>query len=185
MSENLPAVRNGDDGEPKTGELFEEIMNPKKRALLCAVAQCSGILLACQLAGVHWQSHYHWVTPGDKYFDPIYKTAFERAKKMSLEARENEIIRRGFHGFDKAIVYKGRVTGYTKEFSDLLALASMNADWPEKYHRKADDGQRDSVTTIQIVNYQGGAIGGGQQVGPKPVEQQEQLGGVKVSIDKS
>lgn len=149
-SNNLPAVI-PKDYEP-IGSVFQEIENPKKRAFLVAVSRTSEICRAAQIANINIGSHYHWSNPGP-WYDPQYVEAFKRAKRMSLDYRESEIIRRGFHGYDKPIIHKGQITGYYKEYSDLLAVVSMNADNPEKYHRNPTPDLNSAPVTINIVSY--------------------------------
>jgi hypothetical protein len=146
---------NGDFAEPES--VFAEISNPKKRAYLRAMAQTGGVWLAEQLCGVSTDSHYAWYYPPtpekpNKYYDPAYASAFDRAKRMSLDFRESEVVRRAFHGNDKPIIYQGRITGHYKEYSDILAMFSLNGDMPDKY-RPAPSAVNLAPTTINIVEY--------------------------------
>ena len=71
---------------------------------------------AAERAGISTSSHYRWLEKGDDY-----KDAFQVAYERSTKVLESEAIRRAT-GYEKPLVYKGEVTGYVQEHSDLLLM---------------------------------------------------------------
>ncbi len=82
--------------------------------------------MATRAAGIARATHYQWL---DK--DPEYADKFERATKQASRVFADEITRRGVHGVDKPVRYKGRVVGHLREYSDACLLAAAKAHIPE------------------------------------------------------
>lgn len=80
------------------------------------IATGGSIRKAAERAGISTSSHYDWLSKQDNY-----KAAFELAYDRSTKTLEAEAIRRA-RGYEKPLVYKGEVTGYVQEHSDLLLM---------------------------------------------------------------
>lgn len=132
---------------------FPHIKDVRKRLFLKALSSTPFVVLAEQMCGVPRVTHYRWNNPNSRFYDPDYAACVPIAHEMGVDACESELGRRAFHGTDKPISYKGQITDHYKEYSDLLAIAYMNAHRPQRYHRSAESPERDVKYTINIVNY--------------------------------
>lgn len=117
--------------------LFPEITSPKKRAYLTAYAETGGIVLAGQVANVHWRNHYNWIRT-----DSLYAEAFERARSVACDLFEDEVTRRGFHGTDEPQFYRGNICGYIRRYSDILLMYKLNGERGDKFKRRAAEAPR-------------------------------------------
>ena len=72
---------------------------------------------ACRVAEVGRRTHYDWI---DR--DPAYAARFEETHEAAVDDAEAELRRRGIHGYDEPIVYKGEVVGTVKKYSDACLI---------------------------------------------------------------
>ncbi len=82
--------------------------------------------MAARAANVTRAQHYYWLEK-----DEGYARRFEEAKRKSARVFADEITRRGVHGVDKPVRYKGKVVGHLREYSDACLLAAAKAHIPE------------------------------------------------------
>jgi hypothetical protein len=122
--EHVPAPNNEEEYLPKIclSRRFPKVHGVKKRRFLEALASCGGIREASRRTGIAIRSHYYW-----KETDPAYVEALDFVTTVQNDVFKEEIARRGFHGYNKPIIYKGKITGYYREFSDELAKLEMKA----------------------------------------------------------
>lgn len=66
----------------------------------------------------------------DAKFQKLQAAALEKG----IEAQENEVRRRAFHGVKSPVFYKGVIVGYETKYSDTLAQFMLSAH-KEKYRR--------------------------------------------------
>jgi hypothetical protein len=141
-------------------------MSPEKhkaRAFLAAIRVVPSITFAAKAAGIHRRSHYFWL---EKW--PGYKAAFETARLQGIDALEDEVTERAMIGVFRPNVYQGEfvyeqvwdeekarfVDDKTRplgvwEKSDMLALARVRAEKPEKYAQRG---------AVELTGKDGGAI---------------------------
>ena len=105
--------------------------HPKKAAFLAAYAECGIVSKACKLAEVGRATHYVWINEDDEY-----KTAFEEAHRIAIEAMECEARRRAMEGWLEPVFYQGEECGYVRKFSDTLLIFMMKGAMPEKYRER-------------------------------------------------
>lgn len=93
---------------------------------LSAFVAYAHVGIASRAAKVTRTQHYYWLD-----HDEDYARRFERATKQASRVFADEIVRRGVHGVDKPVRYKGRVVGHLREYSDACLLAAAKAHIPE------------------------------------------------------
>jgi|GEM_PF-1247603 len=125
-------ARPADDGTAEFRDLFREVINHRQRAFLVGYVQSLGIRSAARLSGVSRQSHYEWLRD-----DPLYREHFEHAKRMLADSAEEEVCRRAYRGYDTPVIYRGRITGYYKSYSDALAMFMLKGLKPAVYRDNA------------------------------------------------
>lgn len=110
---------------------------------------------AALLSGVDRDNHYLWMKK-----DPEYALAFEEAWSRGLDVLEAEIHRRAFIGVRKPVFHAGKraldfeldeagnpkldahgkpiaVPAVIIEFSDTLAMFTLNGERPHKYRQRS------------------------------------------------
>ncbi len=70
--------------------------------------------------------------------NPWFEEFIEEAIEEGSDELEEEATRRAVKGIDKPIVYKGEITGYTKEYSDTLLIFLLKARRPEKFRERQE-----------------------------------------------
>ena len=74
---------------------------------------CGRLGAACESVGI-CKGHLYHLFDRDPEFEKWVRAMQDRA----VDVAEDELIRRGVVGYEKAIYYKGRIVGHVKEFSD-------------------------------------------------------------------
>lgn len=67
--------------------------------------------------------------------DPAFAAAFEEARRTFVERAEAEVYRRGMEGWEEPVYQGGEQVGTVRKYSDVLLLANLNANAPEKWRR--------------------------------------------------
>lgn len=118
--------------EPAAGhaESFPEVLNPKKRLYLQALAAGTRYGTAARLAGVDVDTGYNW---RHDQRDAAFQDALLRALRMGIEAAESELYRRGVHGYEKPVYQGGRLVGTVQEYDTTAAIFWLKGNAPEKY----------------------------------------------------
>lgn len=70
---------------------------------------------ACSAAKVSVGAYYKWLAN-----DSLFIEAFERSKANTLPILEEEMIRRGLHGYLEPVYYQGELVGEVRKYSDKL-----------------------------------------------------------------
>lgn len=91
---------------------------------------CGDRTAAAQSAGVSPLFLERWIRDDSKV-----KEAVEEAQRVGFMGLESEAIRRGVHGIDEAVWYKGEVVGSQRKYSDTLLAKMLEARTPE-YSKK-------------------------------------------------
>ena len=130
--------------------LLPSTLKPTQRRWLAAFLATGNLREACRIAGFSWSSHYSWLRS-----DPAYSKAYEEAKELVADAAEDCLHARGVDGYDKPLVYKGKITAWYKEFSDVCLVTWLKANKPTKF--------RDSLVNLTsnspaIINISLGSI---------------------------
>lgn len=153
-AQNLPAVVDSNYDDGRDHHSFDDIDHPRQRKFLQALARVGAPTAAERLTGINRDNHYWWL---DKDPDELrrkrYSAAVKRAIKLAGDSWEDEVAQRAFIGYQKPIVYKGEITGYTVEKSDILAMFRLNGERPEKYHSNSAPIANSAPVTINITNY--------------------------------
>ncbi len=126
------AEKPADDDAGEFRDLFREVINHRQRAFLVGYVQSLGIRSAARLSGVSRQTHYEWLRD-----DPLYREHFERAKRMLADSAEEEVCRRAYRGYDTPVIYRGKITGYYKSYSNTLAMFMLKGMKPAVYRDNA------------------------------------------------
>lgn len=122
-------------------DIFPEISEPKKKAFLYAYCEVMNITRAAKAADHTPRNHYHWMAN-----DPVYASAFHRAKAVGADMLECEAVRRAQEGVRRLKFYQGQPitdpeTGkpyFEHEYSDTLLIFLLNGAKPEKYKHRVE-----------------------------------------------
>jgi len=79
------------------------------------------ITKACEEVGIQRRTFYQWMKKKGKTADRFRKLV-EQAKKVGVEALEDEARRRGMDGYNKPVFYQGAECGVIREYSDTLLI---------------------------------------------------------------
>lgn len=69
---------------------------------------------------------------------PEFDAACNEALQEAVDYMESEVIRRGFQGVKKKIYYQGKEVGEETQYSDTLALRTLEALSPDKWASKSN-----------------------------------------------
>lgn len=108
--------------KPEPPEYLQHITDPKHKAFLIAYGNMGSIAGAAESANIPVGTCYRWVNPGQGTYTGVqaFKEGFEKAKRAFGDTLEK--------------LAWSRVTDPTgNRGSDVLLLALMNANMPEKY----------------------------------------------------
>jgi hypothetical protein len=79
----------------------------RKLAFLEAFAITGNISKAAEVAGIHRQSHYDWLSDGEG--GPAYKKAFDQAEEEFADRVRDMVRRRAIDGVPEPIVWQGTI----------------------------------------------------------------------------
>lgn len=102
-------------------------------AFFDALGRTGNVLLSCKAAHIGRRAVYTQRNKSDR-FRKLWDEALEDATDM-LEA---EARRRGMHGTERGVYYKGRKIDTVKETSDTLLIFLLKAHRPEKFRDNYD-----------------------------------------------
>jgi hypothetical protein len=112
---------------------------------LATLAETGNVRASSEAAGIDRKTAYEW-REQDETFKALWKEALDNA----IDLLEEEAWRRGYHGVDKPIVYKGKVTSTYKEYSDRMLeilLKAHRKKFRDKTEITGEDGGPISVVT--------------------------------------
>jgi hypothetical protein len=70
--------------------------------------------------------------------DEDFNTNCIEAERMARDLLEREAMRRGSEGFDRPIIYKGKITGTYTDYSDPLLQTLLRGNVPSKYKDRTE-----------------------------------------------
>lgn len=114
----------------------------QQAAFLTALVQAGGIISrAAKLCGVNRENHSIWLRE-----DETYRRRVDAAIEEANDEIEAEIVRRGQHGYDEPIVYKGKIsvdpqTGKplcVRRYDTTLLIFLAKARMPDKYRERIE-----------------------------------------------
>jgi hypothetical protein len=88
---------------------------------------------ACEVARVSRKTAYEY-----RKHDEAFATAWEDARRTSIQLLEDEAFRRAHDGTVKPIFQGGEEVGTVREYSDTLMIFLLKANDPEKYRERID-----------------------------------------------
>lgn len=100
----------------------------RKRKFIVALAETGIISQACARAGWSPATAY-----GLRKTDALFATAWEDALEVAADAAEAEAFRRGVHGVEKDVYFKGEKVGKEVLYSDRLLEMTLKARRPDKF----------------------------------------------------
>jgi len=103
------------------GEQFPHL-TLNQRTFLAAFSEVSTILRAAESSGIARCQSLPRLT------DPVYRRAFEHAKREAVDSLEAEARRRAVEGVWKPIFYRGEVCGWETLYSDSLMVSLLKAN---------------------------------------------------------
>jgi len=124
---------------------FSDIQHPQKRRWLAALAKTGRIRESERVTKIHARNHYVWLEK-----DPDYPALVDRAMAIAADFAEGEIFKRAFVGFKKPISYRGKITDWFTEYSDLLSIFWLKGAMPGKYRESLVSFTSTAPSAIQI-----------------------------------
>jgi hypothetical protein len=115
-----------DNSKHPWGEQFPHL-TLNQRTFLAAFSEVGTIVRAAESSGIARASHYQWLS------DPVYRRAFEHAKREAADTLEAEARRRAVEGIKKPVFYKGEICGWEMQYSDSLMTTLLKGNDPEKF----------------------------------------------------
>ncbi len=112
---------------------FQNVKHTKMRKFLQYYANSGSIVLSSQAADISYELHFYWMKNREGY-----NLLYEQAQAMHVDRLEREATRRAVDGVEKGIWYRGNRVGSEKQYSDLLLLAQLKANNPEKYKERTE-----------------------------------------------
>jgi hypothetical protein len=100
----------------------------REREFLDTLALTCNVSAAALAAGVGRSAVYQW-----RQVDPSFRAAWDEAEADAVDRLEGEAWRRAVEGVDRAIIFKGQITGTTKEYSDRLIEMLLKGHRPERF----------------------------------------------------
>lgn len=142
-----PPTELADDDKDLTEirKIFAELDNPLQRAFLAGFVRAKGIRRAERLSGVARNTHYTWMKKDERY-----EECFRQAKKIVADDAEEEVFQRAFHGFYMPIIYRGKIKGWYKCYSDMLAMFVLRGVKRGVYGPNAEP-EYDGPTSMHIT----------------------------------
>jgi hypothetical protein len=112
---------------------------------LATLRETGNVRCSCNASGIDRTTAYTW-----RQENETFKLLWRNAIDEAIDLLEEEAWRRGYHGVDKPIVYKGKVTSTYKEYSDRMLeilLKAHRKKFREKHEITGEDGGPISVVT--------------------------------------
>lgn len=105
----------------------------KKKIFVETFREKGIIRAACEAAGIRRGLHSSW-----KRSDPTFAEDCEEALEDAVDRIEKEMIRRGIDGFERPIIYQGKITGQYKDYSDALLITLAKGMRPQRYKDRTE-----------------------------------------------
>lgn len=102
---------------------------------------------AAKAAGIHRDTHYHWLKTSR-----AYAAKFRDAQLIRVELLETELRRRAFVGWDEPVFYKGQICGHVRKFSDVALIFALKGEKPEKYRERVEHTGKDGADIVFTLN---------------------------------
>ncbi len=109
-------------------EVREVLSDRRKRVFLIAMAETGVMANACARAG--WTRA---TAMGLRKADPRFREAWDDAVEFCADAAEAEAFRRGVHGVEKDVYFKGVVVGKETIYSDRMLELTLKARRPDRF----------------------------------------------------
>lgn len=100
----------------------------RKRNFLVALAETGILSQACARAG--WTLH---TARSLRAADPDFSARWDDAIEFAADAAEAEAFRRGVHGYEKDVYFKGEKVGKEVVYSDRMLELTLKARRPERF----------------------------------------------------
>lgn len=94
---------------------------------------CGDLHQAARAVGMSPTAIMQWIKD-----DPVAAEQIEEAQRVGWLGLESEAIRRGHHGVDVDVYYRGEKVGTKRDYSDGLLIKVMEARIPEYSKKTAD-----------------------------------------------
>lgn len=112
----------------------------KKAVFLDALSRTASVTKACILTKIPRRTVYEW-----RLADEAFKKQWDDAIELSIDALEDEAVRRAFEGVRKPVFQGGKRVGHIQEYSDTLLIFMLKGRRPERFKDRAviDHGNKD------------------------------------------
>ena len=100
----------------------------QKTRFLEGYAKSANVSAAAQFARVDRNKHYDWMRD-----DPEYPVRFAEAHQKACDLIDQEILRRGVHGWLEPVFYQGKKVSGVRKYDTTLLIFFAKGLMPEKY----------------------------------------------------
>ncbi len=116
-----------------------------KEIVLAMLANGATYAAAAGAIGAHRRTIIKWPDRDEEFAQRWRNAVEERADKL-----EDEAIRRACDGVERPVFYRGKIVGYTREYSDSLLKFLLEVKRPKIYRARHGDAERgDGVLEVQ------------------------------------
>ena len=117
----------------ENGEIeWQDVSEPKKRAVLTAYAQTCNMTHAARAAGVPYRTACRW-----KANDELFRRALlEEATPQAADLLEGEALRRAVKGVRRDVFHQGEKIAEQMVYSDTLLIFLLKAARPAKFRER-------------------------------------------------
>lgn len=109
-------------------KLTDEQIVEAKGTIVRALVMRGNVREATSAAGIHRTTAYTW-----REKDRGFADAWDAAVDEATDRMEEEAWRRGIEGFDRPVIFQGKITDTYKDYSDSLLLTLMRGHRPERF----------------------------------------------------
>lgn len=128
-------------------ETLKDKREEQNKVFLEVLVQTGRIETACENVGVPRAEMVR-----RRESDPDFKAAWAEAAELATDMLEDEAVRRGVHGYEEPVFYKGELQGVVTKYSDPLLLATLAARRADKWAKNTNLKLSGSLTLETLVN---------------------------------
>lgn len=134
---------------PKKRDVVLTRKRKKQATFLKSYIESGGMVgKSAEAAGVETATVRYWAKN-----DPVFEEAYENAKFDTLSVIEDEIIRRGVHGYQRPVFYKGKLMDHATEYdSNLIIFRAKKLDPSYRDNQQTNIGIMGEEIKISFVD---------------------------------
>ena len=137
---------------------------PRREKLFIDSLKTDGnVSRACERACMSRQAAYQHKR-ADLRFAALWEAAVQIGMEADLEMHEDEVTRRGLHGVDEPVFYRGEIVGETRKYSDTLLMFRAKILGRRLKRSEYNESQQFDSSSVDIKPYVDALAGAAQSV---------------------